>query len=110
MENRILNKWNCFNMKEAKQVTINGTKGEGYAEIIHNGNRKECKGVASFSKEARAIKEVCYNRKKEADYTGIVYDQGKESIRTFPVIITELRDSLGNIQVSFEAKGNPYAG
>ena len=99
-----------FDMKEAKQVTINGTKGEGYAEIIHSGNRKECKGIASFSKEARAIKEVFYNRKKEADYTGIVYDQGKESIRTFTVIITELRDSSGNIQVSFEAKGNPYAG
>ncbi len=47
-----------FDMKEAKQVTINGTKGEGYAEIIHSGNKKECKGVASFSKEARAIKIV----------------------------------------------------
>ncbi len=110
MENRMLNKRNCFDMKETKQVIINGTKGEGYAEIIHSGNRKEFKGVASFSKETRAIKDVFYTRRKEADYTGIVYDQGKESIRTFPVIITDLRDSSGKIQVSFEAKGNPYAG
>jgi hypothetical protein len=96
-------------MKEAKQVTINGTKGEGYAEIIHSGNKKECKGKASF-KEARAIKELYWNtRKKEAEYTGIVYDQGKESPdETFTVIIEDLKeDSSGNIKVVFYAKSIP---
>jgi hypothetical protein len=40
----------------------------------------------------------------------IPINEAKQRLQDLIDAVSQLRDSSGNIQVSFEAKGNPYAG
>lgn len=103
-------------MAKARQITINGATGEGYAEIIHNrgrGPKYSCKGVAVFEGNSRSIIHDAMSGDGTGEYQGVLYNKKEESIETFPVVITRTHEgsgSPGSMRVQFQASGNPYSG
>lgn len=88
-----------------KSASINDFQGEGKAEIVDLGNKKQVKGTfISESPSVGAQLMIAQNQSHSTLFTGVLYDGVKETNLSFPVHITNVKDNI----ITFKGSGNPY--
>lgn len=85
-----------------KQASINDIQGEGQATIRTVGGMKQVDGKFITSNTTGIIQLM---DSQKTLFTGVLYDGGKETSLTFPVIVT----NISNNMVTFKGTGNPYS-
>ena len=85
-----------------KQASINDIQGEGQASIRTVGGMKQVDGTFITSNPTAGFQLM---DSKKTLFTGVLYDGGKETNLTFPVIVTNVSNNV----VTFKGTGNPYS-
>lgn len=85
-----------------KQASINGIQDERQVTIRTVSWMKQVMGTFITSSPTAGLQLM---DSKETLFTGILYDDGKETNLTFPVVVTNISNNV----VTFKGTGNPYS-
>ena len=85
-----------------KQASINGIQDERQATIRTVSGMKHVMDTFITSSPTAGLQLM---DSKETLFTGILYDGGKETNLTFPVVVTNISNNV----VTFKGTGNPYS-
>lgn len=94
---------------QPKPAQLDDVQGEGYAEIVTDGNgRRRCSGVFYSDSQSDGFRMMPGNR-DYSTFTGVVYDRGQEHQLSFQVIVTNVSMGSSHGPVAhFTASGNPF--
>lgn len=90
-----------------KKVSLKGIEGRGFAEMIEVGDIRECIGMVFFERSIPTEELKCKLENEACTYEGVLYDGTKQSVLTFPVVVTDIKPE-GDTCVRFTATHDPY--
>lgn len=85
----------------AQQASIDNVSGTGMATVGESRGLKKCTGVMIADDIGGAMSLMGSRNSK---FSGFVYDDGKETYLTFPIVITRISDE----KIEFSATDDPY--